>query len=54
MNTNALLIELDPWHGTPPNTAMPYSLYELEVKGKSFSVLYANTYYIDFAWAERL
>ncbi|HOM95332.1 MAG: hypothetical protein GX941_01490 [Candidatus Methanofastidiosa archaeon] len=53
VNTNALLIELDPWHGTPPNTAMPYSLYELEVKGKSFSVLYANTYYIDFAWAEK-
>lgn len=53
VKTNALLIELNPWYGTPPNAAMPYSLYEIEVKGKSFSVLYGNTYYIDFTWADK-
>jgi len=53
VKTNALLIEINPWYGTPPNPAMPYSLYEFEVKGSSFSVLYGNSYYIDFSWARK-
>jgi hypothetical protein len=52
VKTNALLIELNPFYMTPPNAAMPYSLYEIEVKGSSFSVLYGNTYYMDFTWAD--
>ncbi len=53
VKTNALLIEINPWYGTPPNPAMPYSLYEIEVKGKSFSVLYGNSYYVDFTWGDK-
>lgn len=53
VKTNALLIVLDPTTGTPPAPALPHSLYEFEVKGKPFSVLYGNTYYIDFSWADK-
>ncbi|NMC75876.1 MAG: hypothetical protein GYA60_01050 [Candidatus Methanofastidiosa archaeon] len=53
VKTNALYIELNPFYLVPPNTALPYSLYEFEVKGKSFSVLYGNTYYVDFTWAKK-
>lgn len=53
VTTNALLVEINPFYATPPNPAMPYSLYEIEVKGKSFSVLYGNTYYVDFTWADK-
>ncbi|HNR44489.1 MAG TPA: hypothetical protein PKH80_04915 [Methanofastidiosum sp.] len=53
VKTNALLIVLDPTTGMPPNMAFPHSLYEFEVKGKSFSVLYGNSYYVDFTWADK-
>lgn len=53
VKTNALLIELNPYYASPPNASMPYSLYEFEVKGRSFSMLYGNTYYIDFTWADK-
>lgn len=53
VKTNALYIELNPFYLVPPNAALPYSLYEFEVKGKSFSVLYGNTYYVDFTWAKK-
>ena len=54
VKTNTLRIELDPvWPNTPPNPALPNSLYEFEVKGKSFSVLYGNAYYVDFTWADK-
>jgi len=62
VKTNALLIVLNPLSGgwgwpppsyAPPNPTLPYSLYEIEVKGRSFSVLYGNTYYIDFTWADK-
>ncbi|MDX9798661.1 MAG: hypothetical protein RBT05_07380, partial [Bacteroidales bacterium] len=53
VNTNALFIELNPEYYTPPNPTMPYSLYEIEAKGSSFSILYGNSYYIDFSWARK-
>jgi len=62
ITTNALLVVLNPLSGgfvwpptsyAPPNPTQPYSLYEIEAKGESFSVLYGNTYYIDFTWADK-
>ncbi|KYC50675.1 MAG: hypothetical protein AMQ22_01421 [Candidatus Methanofastidiosum methylothiophilum] len=54
VTTNALLIVLDPtFPNMPPNPALPHSLYEFEVRGKSFSVLYGNSYYVDFTWATK-
>ncbi|HOI76142.1 MAG TPA: hypothetical protein PLI06_00830 [Methanofastidiosum sp.] len=54
VKTNALLIVLDPtFPNMPPNLAFPHSLYEFEVKGTSFSVLYGNSYYVDFTWADK-
>lgn len=52
VKTNALLIRFNELAGSP-NAALPISAYELEVKGKSFSVLYGNSYYVDFTWGDK-
>jgi len=52
VKTNALLIRFNE-SAPSPNPALPISAYELEVKGQSFSVLYGNSYYVDFTWADK-
>jgi hypothetical protein len=50
IQTNAVAIVIT---SDPGNLASPYELYELEVMGKSFSVLYAGTYHVDFTWSKK-